>query len=121
MRPFVFGQLMVVAGALTVSESASLPIGAVGAVLIFAGNVFSVPAFNAAVLDLAPESHRGTLIGLTVAVSGLGLAIGPAAGGFLSSAFGPASAFRAAAVVATFTVVGILAYARVFPAPRPAT
>ena len=81
MRPFFAGEALVVLGLLVCAQTTSLEVAAVGAAILFAGNVLTVPALNAAVLDLAPESHRGTLIGFTVALSGLGLAIGPAQAG----------------------------------------
>lgn len=120
LRPFLFGQICLIAGALAVAQTTSLPIAATAAAFIFMGNVFSVPAFNAAVLDLAPESHRGTLIGLTVAVSGLGLALGPGVGGYLSGEWGPPAVFRVSALVAAIAGVAIVIYGRRVGAVRHA-
>jgi MFS family permease len=119
-RPFFAGQLLIVVGLLTLSVTASLPVAMFAAMVVFGGNVLTVPAWNAAIMDLAPESHRGTMIGLSVALSGLGLAVGPAIGGFISGEWGAQVAFRFAAGVCALTSLGILAYARRYPAPAPA-
>jgi MFS family permease len=120
MVPFLLGQALLIAGMVTVAQTTLLEVAAFGGALIFAGNVFAVPAFNAAVMDMAPETHRGTLIGLTVALSGLGLAMGPAAGGAILHAWGPDAAFRVAAAIAVVTAVAILAYRRAFASPSAA-
>jgi len=96
-RPFLAGEALVVGGLLTCSATDSLVVAATAAAAIFAGNVLTVPALNAAVMDAAPASHRGTVIGAMVALSGLGLAIGPAAGGAIVGAAGTGAAFRSAA------------------------
>ena len=119
--PFILGQFLVVLGLLTVAATASLFVAACGAFLIFVGNVMSVPAWNAAIMDLAPATHRGTLIGLTVALSGLGLAIGPAAGGALTAEYGAPATFRIVAGLCAVTGLAILAYARIYDSHRPET
>ena len=111
MRPLFAGEALIVVGLLTCSATSNLAVAAAGAALLFAGNVLTVPALNAAVMDLAPDSHRGTLIGLMVALSGLGLAIGPALGGAALTAWGSRAAFRLAAVVAAAACLGITVYA----------
>jgi MFS family permease len=116
--PFFFGQLLLIAGMFTAAQTQSLPVAAVAGWTIFAGNVLAVPAYNAAIMDLAPASHRGTLIGLTVALSGLGLAIGPVLGGIISQAASPAAVFRTAAIVSTFTGCAIVLYGRRFAMGR---
>jgi MFS family permease len=116
-RPLFLGQALVMAGMLIVAETDVLPIAALGGAVIFAGNVFTVPAMNAAVMDLAPPSHRGTLIGFSVALSGLGLALGPALGGAITGSLGPAGVFRMGALFAALTAAGVLAYSRRAPAP----
>jgi MFS family permease len=119
--PFILGQFLVVLGLLTVAATQSLVIAACGAFLIFVGNVMSVPAWNAAIMDLAPASHRGTLIGLTVALSGLGLAIGPAAGGALTAEYGAPVTFRFVAAICAATGLAIWAYARIYESRLPAS
>ena len=114
--PFLGGQLLMIAGMLLVAETHTVAVAAVGGAVIFLGNVLSVPAFNAAVMDLAPESHRGTLIGLTVALSGLGLALGPLAGGAIAAALSPADVFRVAALLSGLAALAILAYGRKYSA-----
>lgn len=111
-KPFAAGQLCLVAGLLVLAATASLPVAMAAAVLVFAGNVLTVPAWNAAVMDLAPESHRGTLIGLSVALSGLALALGPALGGFVVGRWGAQAAFAVSAVLAASASLAIAAYAR---------
>jgi MFS family permease len=110
-RPFIAGQALIVAGLLTCSFTNSLPVASVGAAVIFAGNVLTVPALNAAVMDLAPESHRGTLIGFMVALSGLGLAAGPALGGAIVGAAGAQGVFRMAALVCAAAGLAMAGYA----------
>ena len=113
-RPFFGGELLIVSGLLICAATTSLLVAAVGAAILFAGNVLTVPALNAAVMDLAPESHRGTLIGLMVALSGLGLATGPALGGAITAGWGATTTFRVAAVICAGTALAILAYARAY-------
>lgn len=114
-RPFFAGQMLIVTGLLVLSETADIRVAIPAAMVVFAGNVLTVPAWNAAIMDLAPESHRGALIGLSVALSGLGLAIGPAFGGFVSGEWGAQTAFKVAAGVCAVTSLAIIAYARRYP------
>lgn len=118
--PFFAGQLLVVSGLVAISFTQTLVLASVLALVVFAGNVLTVPAWNAAVMDLAPESHRGTLIGLSVALSGLGLALGPALGGFVVGEWGAPAAFRVAAVIAAVTASSVAVYGRSTPARPPA-
>lgn len=119
-RPFMAGQVLVVAGLLVVAETDVLVVAALAAIVVFLGNVLAVPAWNAAIMDLAPESHRGTLIGLAVALSGLGLAIGPAAGGVIVEAAGAPAAFRAAAAISGCVGIAAWLYGRRYGHARPA-
>lgn len=112
MRPFVAGQVLISSGAFVIASTETVGIAAAGATLVVVGNVLMVPAWNAAVMDLAPESYRGALIGWSVALSGLGLAAGPAVGGYVVGAHGPPTAFRAAAIVAGTTGIVALLYGR---------
>lgn len=64
-----------------------------------------VVAYSALVVDLAPPANRGELIGYMTLVNPLGLALGPALGGFLYEASG----FRVA-----FLVMGILGFLGLF-------
>jgi len=117
--PFLGGQILVVAGLLTISTAGWLPVAIIGAVIMVAGNVVSIPAWNAAIMDLAPSTHRGTLIGLSVALSGLGLAIGPALGGLILEAADAPAVFNTAAVISALAGAGIFAYGRAFGEKRP--
>lgn len=114
MLPFVGGQLLIATGAIVVASTETVAVAAAGATLVVAGNVLTVPAWNAAVMDLAPESHRGTLIGWTVALSGLGLAVGPAVGGFLVGRFGPPTAFEVSGAIAVAGALAGIVYARLY-------
>lgn len=117
-KPLFAGQALTVAGLLVIAGTGELWVAVPAAMVVFAGNVLTVPAWNAAVMDLAPESHRGTLIGLSVALSGLGLAIGPALGGFVVGRWDAPAAFRVAAALAAVTALAIVLYARHYGA-RP--
>ena len=113
-RPLLIGQLLIIVGALTVAQTTFIPLAAFGTAVVFCGNVLSVPALSASMMDLAPESHRGTLIGWSVALSGLGLAAGPGLGGFLVNAFDSPTVFRVAALIACGAMLLTLAYGRAY-------
>ena len=117
-RPMILGQSLVVVGLLVCAGTSTLAVAAGGATLIFAGNVLTVPALNAAVMDLAPETHRGTLIGLMVALSGLGLAIGPAIGGVLVGSASAPVAFGVAGALCAVAVLAVVTYGAVFARPH---
>lgn len=108
--PMIAGQILVVFGLLVAAATGSIFVAATGATILFAGNVLTVPALNAAVMDLAPETHRGTLIGLSVALNGLGLAVGPAFGGIIVGQWGAPGVFRVAAAICAATAVSISLY-----------
>ena len=110
--PMVAGQCLIVSGLLICAATSTLVVAAFGATILFVGNVLTVPALNAAVMDLAPESHRGVLIGLSVALNGLGLAVGPALGGTIVGTWGAPGAFRVAALICAATAVGVIIYGR---------
>ncbi|MGB3494985.1 MAG: MFS transporter, partial [Elainellaceae cyanobacterium] len=67
-------------------------------------------AFSALVVDISPPNKRGELIGYMSLVNPLGLALGPALGGFLQEAGGYTPAFMMASGLG---VVGLLCTARV--------
>ena len=70
-------------------------------------------------MDLAPASHRGTLIGLMVALSGLGLAIGPAIGGAIIDSFDAPQAFQAGSIAAAISLTAIVIYGLIYGYERP--
>ncbi|MCC6381866.1 MAG: MFS transporter, partial [Dehalococcoidia bacterium] len=111
---FVAGQACMVAGLGTLAATTALPLAAAAAVFVMGGNVLAVPAWNAGVMDLAPPSHRGTVIGLSVALNGLGLAAGSALGGLVVHALGPAEDFAVGAVLAAAATVAILIHRAAF-------
>jgi MFS family permease len=55
--------------------------------------------YSTLVTDLSPPQHRGELIGYMSLVQPLGVAIGPAMGGFLQESFGHAPLFVVSAVI----------------------
>lgn len=67
-------------------------------------------AYSALVVDISPPQNRGELIGYMSLVNPLGLALGPALGGFLQEAGGYTPAFIMAAGLG---LVGLLCTARV--------
>ncbi len=106
-KPFLIGEGLIIAGLLVCAGTGSLAVAAAGATAVFAGNVLTVPALNAAILDLAPEAHRGAVIGLAIAAGGLGLAVGPAVGGFVTGAEGAPATLRLAAFVCACAAAGM--------------
>ncbi|HJP41106.1 MAG TPA: MFS transporter [Dehalococcoidia bacterium] len=112
--PYLLGLGLLAGGLLWLAETTAVSVAMIGAAVVFSGNVFIVPASTAAVMDLAPETYRGTLIGLNVALTGLGLTIGPAIGGPVAEYAGPDMALRVAAFVALGTAAALFAYSRVF-------
>ncbi|MBE9139318.1 MFS transporter [Nodosilinea sp. LEGE 07088] len=75
-----------------------------------------VVAYSALVLDLAPPARRGELIGYMTLVNPIGLALGPALGGFLYEALGFTTAFLAMGLLG---IVGLLLVARLQEPYRP--
>lgn len=67
-------------------------------------------AFSALVVDISPPQNRGELIGYMSLVNPLGLALGPALGGFLQESVGYTPAFLVAAGLGT---VGLICTLRV--------
>ncbi len=69
------------------------------AVLAGLAYAISVPAWCAAALDATQVQTRGVLLGSLAAVQGLGGAVGQAAGGRVSEAYGPEAPFKFAAIL----------------------
>ncbi|MBH77835.1 MAG: hypothetical protein CL897_06370 [Dehalococcoidia bacterium] len=117
--PIFIGQILIIAGALTAAATGNIFLAASATAVLFCGQVLQVPALNASMMDLAPESYRGTLIGWSVALSGLGLAVGPAIGGAVVDAYDAPTAFQTGAIIAGGTALLTLAYGRVYGHTRP--
>ena len=117
--PLLLGQFLIIAGALTAAATTNIFLAAAATAVIFCGHVLQVPALNASMMDLAPESYRGTLIGWSVALSGLGLGAGPALGGAVVDAYSAPMAFQTGAMVAGFTALLTIAYGLVYGYARP--
>jgi MFS family permease len=99
LPPLIAGLLLAPAGMLAIAGIDSFLPAMLAASLIFAGYVVCVPAFNSAMMDLAPLSRRGAVMGIVVAVQGLGLALGPVIGGVVSEQVSPQAAFRCGAAI----------------------
>jgi MFS family permease len=67
-----------------------------------------VVAYSALVIDIAPPAHRGELIGYMSLVNPVGMALGPALGGFLYEAHGFFTAFLVMGVLGVVGLVLIL-------------
>ncbi len=101
------GPLRVVGGAVLLAPLALWAVPTCGAVwclapltaALGAGYALVLPAWNAVLLDRVPQQGRGMILGLIMALEGLGAALGPTAGGRIADVQGPAAPFRAAALV----------------------
>lgn len=76
-----------------------------------------VTAYSALIVDLAPAGSRGELIGYMSLVNPLGMAIGPALGGFLVESAGFQAVFL---VTGSLGLVGLLFSSQVKEIPRDA-
>jgi MFS family permease len=75
-----------------------------------------VVAYSALVLDLAPPANRGELLGYMTLVNPIGMALGPALGGFLYEALGFTAAFL---VMGLLGIAGLLLVARLHEPYQP--
>lgn len=111
LPPLVAGLILAPLGMLAIAEVDRFLPAMVAAALIFAGYVICVPAFNSAMMDLAPLSRRGAVMGIVVAVQGLGLALGPVIGGVVSAQLSAEAAFRFGAAIMLAALVLTVALA----------
>ena len=119
--PLLVGQLCVITGGLVVAATRDMAMASAFTALIFCGYVFAIPALSAGMMDLAAPSHRGTLIGLMVALSGLGFAIGPAIRGVIVDAFDAPRAFQAGSIAATISAIAVVLYGITYGRERPSS
>lgn len=63
-------------------------------------------AYSALVVDLTPPQHRGEIIGIMTLVNPIGVAIGPALGGFLQEYAGYVPLFLAASSLGIIALIG---------------
>ncbi|MEM9908438.1 MAG: MFS transporter [Cyanobacteria bacterium P01_D01_bin.44] len=80
-----------------------------------------VTAYSALIADLAPPNNRGELIGYMSLVNPIGMALGPALGGYLHDLSGFAAVFLVMSAVGTLGFVGVLSSKEPDPAPGQAT
>ncbi len=83
-----------------------------GATMAGIGYALLAPAWNALVMEWVPFSARGLFLGAVAAAQGIGLAVGPAAGGALWQWAGPYAPFEMSALVLGGAVVLTLWNAR---------
>jgi len=77
-----------------------------------AGYVLSLPAINAALMDVSSVYNRGLLTGLTTSIQAIGIVIGPLVGGVAVDAFGPRAPFRLSAIVIVIALLLAVLYGR---------
>ncbi len=107
MLPLRLG-LIVMALPFALSPLSTQPaVAALGATVAGLGYAMVAPSINALLLDYLPSASRGLSAGLIVAVQGVGIALGPAAGGVLYEQVGPYSPLfvTAAMLLAAFIAV----------------
>ncbi|MBI4570406.1 MAG: MFS transporter [Chloroflexi bacterium] len=107
------GQQMTLIGGLAVAavcyvalSQTSHPLLAVNLVVL-AGLAYavSIPAWGAAALDATELGGRGLVLGVLATVQGLGGALGQAAGGVSSAAWGPVAPFKVGAILLTLALL----------------
>ncbi|MEM8810635.1 MAG: MFS transporter, partial [Cyanobacteria bacterium P01_G01_bin.38] len=80
-----------------------------------------VTAYSALIADLAPPDKRGELIGYMSLVNPIGMALGPALGGYLHGLSGFTAVFLVMSAVGTLGFVGVLSSREPDPVPGQAT
>jgi MFS family permease len=98
-----FGYLAVMLLTQPISSVLNLQVAILAMVAIRAFHGLSIAAFvvayHALVVDVAPPTNRGELIGYMTLVNPLGMALGPALGGYLYTTWGFSTAFAAMGVL----------------------
>ncbi|MEO1403432.1 MAG: MFS transporter [Cyanobacteria bacterium J06635_1] len=79
-----------------------------------------VTAYSALIADLAPPGNRGELIGYMSLVNPIGMALGPALGGYLQGLSGFTAVFLVMGAVGTLGFVGVLSSQEPDPIPGAA-
>jgi MFS transporter, DHA1 family, multidrug resistance protein len=98
-RPLIAG-MAVFALCLWLSPLSTAPlVVAFGAAIGGLGYALAVPAWNALTMDMIPRESRGTMLGVVASLQGIGLVVGPYAGGALWEQVSHLSPFLASAAV----------------------
>jgi len=90
---------------------------AAGAILLGISYALSTPAWHATVSELAPPGRIGTVMGASQTAQGLGLVLGPTAGGLLWDTLGVRAPFLGAAALLTAATALLLLALRWFGSP----
>jgi DHA1 family tetracycline resistance protein-like MFS transporter len=115
-RVVVIGAMSFVAGFAVVPSIYRVPWLFGAAFLIAVGQGLCYPALTSLLSKVAPESERGSLLGLGTAVGSLARFIGPIVAGFLYDAAGARGGFWGGALMMVFALV----VAALMPARAPA-
>jgi MFS family permease len=92
-RVLTLGRALFGLGAIVAAFSPQLAILGAGRVLMALGGALAIPTVFAQIRNSVPESSRGRVFGIFGAIMGTAAAIGPLAGGFLTSRYGWHSIF----------------------------
>lgn len=92
-RVLTLGSALFGFGAILAALSPQLAVLGAGRVLMALGGALSIPTVFAQIRNSVPESSRGRMFGTFGAIMGTAAAIGPLAGGFLTSRYGWHSIF----------------------------
>jgi MFS family permease len=81
------------------------------------GNALYDPALSASILDLAPEAHRGRLLGVKSTAGSIGSILGPALVVFLQPSFPASAVFLLASGIVLVTLLAVVVVPHARPGP----
>ncbi len=110
-RVLTLGRALFGLGAILAAFSPQLAVLGAGRVLMALGGALSIPTVFAQIRNSVPESSRGRMFGIFGAIMGTAAAIGPLAGGFLTSRYGWHSIF--------YVNLPVVALSLLLEPPRP--